>query len=359
MRHRRGIAGILALAAACLLMAGVAGYAHFAVLDEASFADRAAGTLASDEVREEVGARIGRRMVSARPELAAGEPMIETAVAEAVTADPAFQVAFRDAALRMHRALFGDADAPAVFVVEGSGARLRAELGRRLDRRALPAMDDVPLFAAGAQGREASARAAAPRAADLAGPAALALGLTGLLLLLLAFVREPERSRAAWGIGLAVAAAGGLAAAGVTAAADVVLDNFDTDYGDSVVSTVWDAYVGDLRLWSLALCAAGLVVAAVAGAPRPAPAKLLAAPASRGGRAVRAGGLLAVAALAVQIPELVLHTGLVALAAGLFYVAAGDLMRVLAPPRCAARRIRAVAVAGALLALIAVVAVPV
>ncbi|HWM10091.1 MAG TPA: hypothetical protein VNO82_12145 [Solirubrobacteraceae bacterium] len=358
MRHRRGIAGILALAAACLLVAGMAGYARFAVLDEGAFADRAVGTLGSDEVREEVGARIGHRMVSAQPELAAGEPMIETAVADAVTADPAFHAAFRDAAVRMHGALFGDADAPVEFVVEGSGSALHAELERRLEGT-VPAMDDVPLFAFDAQGREATLRKAAPAAADLAGPVALALGLVGLLLLFLAFVWEPDRRRAAWGAGLAVAAAGGLAAAGVTAAADVVLDNFDTGFGDAVVTTVWDAYVGDLRLWALAVCAAGLVVAAAAGAPRPTVARLLAAPASRTGRTARAGGLLAVAALAVQIPELVLHTGLVAMAAGLFYVAAGDLMRAFAPPTCAARRVRAVAVAGALLALIVVVAVPV
>jgi hypothetical protein len=84
---------------------------------------------------------------------------------------------------------------------------------------------------------------------------------------------------------------------------------------------------------------------------------MLAAPASRGGRALRAAGLLAVAGLAVQIPELVLHTGLIALAAGLFYVAAGDLLRVLAPPRSYGRRARLAAAAGAMLALIAVAAV--
>ena len=97
------------------------------------------------------------------------------------------------------------------------------------------------------------------------------------------------------------------------------------------------------------------MVAAAAGGPRPSPATLLAAPASRRGRALRATGLLAVAALAVQFPELVLHTGLVAIAAGLVYVAAGDLLRVVAPPSCAARRLRAAALAAALLGLIAVV----
>jgi hypothetical protein len=356
MGQRRGVVAILAVAAACLLVAGIAGYARYAVFDEAEFADRAVGTLASDEVREEVGARIGSRLASERPELAAGAPMIETAVADAVTADPAFQAAFRDAAVRMHQALVSDTEV--ALRVEGSGAMLRAELERRLDA-AVPPMEDVPLFTLGADGRERTLRGAAPVARDVAGPLALSLGLVGLLLLALAFMREPDRRRAAWAAGLAVAAAGGLAAAGVTAALDIVLDNFDTGFGDAVVDTVWDAYLGDLRLWALAVGAAGLVAAAAAGGPRPAPATMLAAPRSRAGRAARAGGLLAVAVLAVQIPELVLHTGLVALAAGLFYVAAGDLLRVLAPPRCTGRQVRAVAVAGVLLGLIAVVAAPV
>ena len=358
MGHRRGVAALLAAAAVCLLIAGVSGYARFAVVDADAFADRAVGTLASDEVREEVGARMGGRLAEQRPELAVGEPMMETAVGGAGTADPALPAAVRDAAAPRHPDLFRDSDVEASFLVEGSGAALRAELQRRLNGP-VPGMADVPLFTLGAQGSERTLRRLGPAAHDLAGPLALSFGLVGALLLGLAFLREPDRRRAMWGAGLAVAAAGGLAAAGVTAAQDVVLDNFDTGFGDAVVTAVWDAYLGDLRLWALAAGAAGLVVAAAAGGPRPAISTLLAAPASRGASAVRATGLLAVAALAVQIPELVLHTGLVALAAGLFYVAAGDLLRVLAPPRCAARRIRAVAVAGELLALIAVVTVPV
>jgi hypothetical protein len=112
-------------------------------------------------------------------------------------------------------------------------------------------------------------------------------------------------------------------------------------------------------MWALSIGAGGLVVAAAAGGPRPSPATLFHAPASRRGRALRAAGLLGAATLAVRIPELVLHTALVAIAAGLVYVAAGDLLRVVAPPSCAARKLRAAALAAGLLGLIAfVVAVP-
>jgi len=183
--------------------------------------------------------------------------------------------------------------------------------------------------------------------------------VAGLALLALAIARAGDRRRATWGSGLAVAAAGGLIAAAVTAARDLMLEQFDTSYGDAVVSVVWDAYFGDLRVWALAACAAGLVVAAAVGAPRLAPRALLAAPPTRATRLLRAVALLAVAGLAVQAPQLVLHIGLVAFAAAVFYVAAGDLLRVFAPPHGTARHARAAAVAAALLALIAVAAVPV
>ncbi len=360
MGRRRGIAGILVAAAACLLVAGIAAHAQLAVIDEAAFADRAAGTLGSDEVRDEVASRIGKRVVADRPELAPGEAVLEEAVATGVTLDPAFQTAFRTAAARMHHALFADPDAEASLRIAGSGAALRAELEHRLPNaaRVLPRIGDPPLLAVGSSGPERALRELAPRARELTAPLAFGFGLAGLALLALAIARSDDRRRAVWGSGLAIAAAGGLAAAGTTAAGDLMLEQFDTSFGDAVASVVWDAYVGDLRIWALAACAAGLVVAAAAGAPRLTPAIVLAAPPTRGARLLRAACLLPVAALAVQLPQLLLHIFLVAFGAAVFYIAAGDLLRVLAPPHGSARHVRAAAVAAALLALIAVAAVP-
>ena len=185
----------------------------------------------------------------------------------------------------------------------------------------------------GSTGPEHALRELAPWVRRLAGPLAdRSFGVLGLGLLALAIARADDRRRAIWGSGLAVAGAGGLIAAGITASRDLVLEQFDTSYGDAVVSVVWNAFLGDLRVWALAACAAGLVVAAAAGGPRLAAKALLAAPPTRGMRLLRAAGLLVVAGFAVQSPQLVLHIGLVALAAAAFYVAAGDLLRVFAPP---------------------------
>ena len=359
MGARRGITGILVAAAACLLVAGVATHVRFAMVDEAAFADRAAGTLRSDEVRQEVAVRTAAGVVGQHPELAASEVVLEDAVAMGVALEPLFHARFRTAAGSLHHALFWDPDADASLRVAGSGAALRTRLERRLPDFAgeLPRIED-PYLLSISSGRAHALRELGPWARRLAGPLAAVFGVVGLALLALAIARAGDRRRAVWGSGLAVAAAAGLVAAAVTGARDVVLEQFDTSHGDAVVSGVWDAYIGDLRVWALAACAAALVVAAVAGGPRPAPRALLTAPATRGMRLLRAVGLLAVAGLAVQIPQLVLHTGLVAFAAVVFYVAAGDLLRVFAPPHGIARHARAAAVAAALLALIAVAAVP-
>jgi hypothetical protein len=316
-----------AVAAACLLVAGIGAYARYAIFDEGNFATRAAGTLSSDEMRQAVAERVAGRVVAARPELTADQPALEDS-AFALTAGLPFQLAFQTSAARLHQVLFADAGTPASFIVAGSGAGLRQELESRMAGD-VPRLSDQSLMAIGTNDREHALRELAPRArrADL--PLTIGFAIAGLALLALAVALAGTRRRGVWAAALAVAAAGGLAATGVIAGRDVVLSHFDTSFGDAVVGQVWGAYLGDLRTWGLAVCAAGLVVAAAAGGPRPALRGALRAPATTSGRVLRAAGLLALAAVAVDMPDLLLHVALVSLAAALVYVAAGDLRRVL------------------------------
>jgi hypothetical protein len=331
---RRGIIALLAVAAACLLAAAIGAYARYAVLDEQAFADRAVQSLASDEVESEAAARIADRAVGEHPELAVGEAAIEDAVLSGVIEDPSFAPAFRTAAARMHRAIFDDRDAPAELTIPGSGAALRAELVDRLPFLAprIPRIADAPVLAVRRSGPEGTLRRLAPPAAALAGPVTAALALAGLVFLLVAVAVASDRRHAVWGAGLSVAATGGLVAAGVTGAHDLLMEQFDTRYGDAVVTAVWNAFLADLRLWGLAACGIGLVAAATTGHPRPA---LRPSPTQPLGRTARALALLAVAALALQLPLLVLHVAAIALAAAAVYVAAGDLFT---PRRAPGRR---------------------
>jgi hypothetical protein len=267
MGQRRGIAAILAAAAVCLVMAGIGLYGAYAILDPEAFADRAASTLGSDEVRQEVAARFAMRVVQEHPGLVRGQSAVEEAAGRVIVADE-FRLSYRTAALQVHDALFADADAEAALRVGGSGSALQRELQAMPGWGRLPNIGDPPLAAFQTTGREGALRSLAPLAQDLTIPLTIAFGAAGLALLAFGIARAATRRRGIWAAGITVAAAGGLLAAGITGASDVLLDQFDTGFGDAVVSQVWDAYLGDLRVWALAIGAAGLVVAAAAGGPR-------------------------------------------------------------------------------------------
>jgi hypothetical protein len=358
MGQRRGIALLLAAAAACLLAAAIGAYGQFAILDEDAFADRAASTLHSDEVRQEIGSRMAARVIEDQPQLARGEDAITEAATAQATTDPSFAPGFRAAALGMQRTVFRDAHTDATLRVAGSGAALHGRLQELPNWQSLPDIEDPSLISLRATGRTGTLRKLGPAARAAALPLTIVLAVAGFALLALAIATAPDRRRGVWRAGITIGAAGGLLAAGITGACDIVLNQFDTGFGDAVVSQIWDAFLGDLRAWALAGGAAGLVVAAAAGGPRVSWRTLLTAPGSGSGRLARAAALLAVAVVAVTLPELVLHIGLVILAGALVYVAAGELLRVLAPPGCARRVARAVVTTAALLALIAVAVVP-
>jgi hypothetical protein len=332
MGQHRGIAAILAAAAACLLLAATGAYTMYAILDEDAFADRAAGTLHSDEVRQEVGARTALRVVEERPSLMRGQTAIEGAATE-VAALGEYDAEFRTAAAQLHRVLFSDANAAAPLRVGGSGAELRARLRQIAGWEGMPPIEDPSLLMVEATGREGALRSLAPPAKTLALPVTIVFAVAGFALLAIGITRAGDRRRGVWCAGMTIAAAAGLLAAGVTGACDLVLNQFDTGFGDAVVRQVWNAYLGDLRTWALAVGAVGLVVAAAAGGPRLSLRAVLRTPSARSRRLARAAGLLAVAALAVTLPDLVLHVGLVTVAGALVYVAAGELLRVLLPPR--------------------------
>jgi hypothetical protein len=324
--ERRGVIAVLAAAVACLVVAATGAYGMYAVLDEHAFADRAVGTLKSDEIREEAGTRTALAVVLVRPELRPGQMAVEDA-ATAEANDPAYDAAFRTAAARLHHALLRDANAEASLRIDGSGAALHERLIQIPGWEHMAPIEDPSLLTVDTSGFEGALRTLAPAARELAPALTIVFGIAGLGLLGLGIARARRRL---WCAGMTVAATAGLLAAGATAGRDVVLHQFDTGFGEAVVRQVWDAYLGDLRAWALMAGAAGLIVAAASGGPRL--SVRLATPLAGARRLALAGGLLAVAALAVTLPELVLHVALVSVAGALVYVAAG----VLSPPRALA-----------------------
>jgi hypothetical protein len=320
---------LLVVGTLALLLAGLALYGRHAVLDEHAFAARAAGTLAQDEVRDEVADRIVTRTLNAQPELATRRPVLEAAAGEVVD-DPSFPARFAAGAAALHRALFTDDRAVVRFPLPGAGPQLDAAVAARSPGLAFPATDPE-LMTLGGGRLETGLRDAAPLGRRLSALAPVALAV-GLLLLIAAVLRAPTRRRGLRRAALAVACAGGVTLAATAIARALVLATFDTSHGDAVVGTIWSAYLGDLRLWSFLVGAVGLIVAAAAEpGPRGAWRRRLAratAPAGRAGRLALAGGLVLLAVLLLTAPEVPLDLALVAAAGVLVFAAAAEVVRV-------------------------------
>jgi hypothetical protein len=120
--------------------------------------------------------------------------------------------------------------------------------------------------------------------------------------------------------------------AATTVGRAVVLSTFDTGHGDAVVGTIWDTFLGDLRVWGLVAGAGGVVVAAVCEpGRRDAWRRLLSSalsPAGSAGRLLRAGALLVLAVLLVWIPQVPVDLAIVTLAGVFLFTAAAEVVRV-------------------------------
>jgi hypothetical protein len=258
----------LLASAVCIVAAVLALYARSAILDRGQFADRAVSALAQDEVAEEIAARFSTRLIERSPELVTLRPALEAAATD-VTASPAFAGRFGAGVRELQRGIFTASDPRPSLRVMGMTAQVQAALARRTPVLAqrLP-RDDPSLMSIGGNERERLLLEAAARAGGRSrlAPVALVLGLLGLLLVALT---ARDRRRGAWRSGVALAGSGGVLLAGWIGARTLTLEGFDTSWGDAVVKTIWNAYLGDLRAWSLGVAGVGIIIAAAAAGPEP------------------------------------------------------------------------------------------
>ena len=142
---------------------------------------------------------------------------------------------------------------------------------------------------------------------------------------------DPPARRTARGARARAGRAGAIVAA-TTIARAIVLSTFDTSHGDAVVGTIWDSYLGELRLWGLVGRGRG------PGSPRPSSSRergsgawRLRAEAPRA--APRCGWpaparLAVLAALLVWMPEVPLDLALVSAAGVLVFTAVAEVVRL-------------------------------
>jgi hypothetical protein len=317
---------LLVFGTIALVAGGLALYAQRAVLDRQAFADRATAALEQDEVRDEVAQRLAKREIEAVPALAPRLPVLEAAIDD-VIGDYRFAAVWHAGAEAMHRGLFDGADVE--FSLPGAGTELRAAVAARSQNAGeLLPPGDPELMRLGGGALEDGLVRAAPWAPRLASWAPVALLAAAALLIAAAF-RAPTRRRGARRVALGLALAGGAIVAATTIARAIVLSTFDTSHGDAVVGTIWDSYLGELRVWGLVAGAVGLIAAAIfePGA-RGAWRRVLRSPSSTSARLVRAGALAVLAALLVWMPEVPLDLALVSAAGMLVFTAVAEVVRL-------------------------------
>ena len=252
---------LLVLGTIALVAGGLALYAQRAVLDRQAFADRATAALEQDEVRDEVAARTGHARDRSRAGAGAAPPGPRGRDRRRARRRPRSRRSGTRARRRCTRAV--RRRRRAALAARGGPTRC----GPRSTRaRTTPAScsrrGDPELMRLGGGRLENGLVRAAPWAPRLASLAPVACSSPSALLIAAAF-RAPTRRRGARRVG-ARARAGRRRDRGrdLDRARDRAVD-VRHQPRRHVVGTIWDAYLGDLRLWGLAAGAVGLIAAAI------------------------------------------------------------------------------------------------
>jgi hypothetical protein len=249
--------GVIALVLGVLL-----GYATRSIFNSEAFSKRVAASLSEPGVSAYVAGKLADGVVAAKPDLTGVRPIIIAGARTLVVSAP-FRVAARRAALEAHRALMSGTVEKLMLSVQDVGEILKATLAmhpemaaklpRKLSAR-LVTLEDLP---AG----ELAARLV--RAAFRARVSSLLLMFGGVGLLIAGVWLAPDRRRVVFRAGVTVAIASCLLWA-IARFGGYALGTIprDPDMG-ALVSGLWRAFFGDLRLWALGLGIVGVVFSSV------------------------------------------------------------------------------------------------
>ncbi len=342
MRGRRIGSNIcLALASLCLVVALVTGYLRTTVLDSDQFADRATSALSQEPVRDLVARQITEQAVlRANRDLIAVRPVVETA-AGAIVSSGAFRDLFRSAARDLHRTVFTRDRSTATLTLLDVGVLLSSAL----ENLAPDAAKDLPAdFSAKLDAGETALNSIrAANAAEQVERLAWIFGILAVALLAAGIVLAPRRTRAIVHAGIAVAIAGAVLVIAYQLGRSAVLGRFSAPEDRAAAGAVWDAFLQDLRAWSLVALAAGTVVAAAAASVlRPVDVRLplrrawevvSTTPQTSWRRALRGLALILAGALFIAWRQALLDIALVLVGVYVLYQGVAELLRLLTETR--------------------------
>jgi hypothetical protein len=336
----RRIASIvmLFLGAICLIATIAFAYTRTTVLDSRQFADRATSTLDEAAVRDLVAAKITDQVVlKANRNLVAVRPLIQSAAGAIVGSRP-FMSLFHRAAVDLHRTVFTHDQNTATLTLADVGVLLTAAL-EQLDPKIaaqIPGSLDIRLDT----GRTSEDSLQLSDLADGIEGFAWLFGIATVILLAGAIFLERDRRRATVHAGMAVAGAGAVLVLAYQIGRGILLNRFSVPEEHAAAGVIWDAFLLDLRTWSLILLAAGTVVAAAAAAQlRPVDVRgplrrawdvATTVPQTPWRRAGRAVALIVAGALMIAWRQWLLDVALVLLGIYVLYQGVEELLRMLA-----------------------------
>ncbi len=346
-RPRRFLSRLLAgLAVFSLLLATTAYYADRAIFDTEGFSDRAVSVLDDGAVQDQIATSITDAVIAEDPNAVAVRPLIE-AVAGGLVGSAALQGLLESGVADVHRTVVKGEQDTLVVTLSDIGVLLRGALESAAPgvARQIPRTLDAEVLTSGKveDPEEGLFIDLTQIAEDLE-----VLHWVGLLLALgLAagsIALAPTRLAGLRRIGRSLAI-GSVAAIVVWQLGRVLATaSLDADDADAV-RAIWDAFLGDLRIWFLVLAGAGVVLTAVADSTREpidlgewvakASAWITRIPERTLTRVIRALALVLVAILMLQNRETVLEIAVIVLALFLLDAGANELMRM------AAGRVRA------------------
>ena len=249
----------LAIAAGLLFVADGVRYFDRNVLDSGVFADHATKALERQAVRQALAREIVNQAEKEIPAASKYDAELETA-AEQIIATAQFRRIFRTGVRDIHRFAFDDRDTQLLLDLFEVGSPLRRQLDEAapglaaqipagFDARVAEVSEDVDRFMADL--RDFSERAG--------GIADVTLTI-GLICLALSLLLSPERFRALIRVGWLMAALGLIYIVAYYVGRWLVSSEPNTEAGQDAVKDIWDALLGGLRDWNLALLIAGLLV---------------------------------------------------------------------------------------------------
>ncbi|UGS39290.1 PI-PLC domain-containing protein [Capillimicrobium parvum] len=329
---------MMVLGAVCVIVAVTFAYARTTVLDSEQFAARATNTLDEAAVRDLVATKITDQVVlKANRNLVAVRPLIQSAAGAIVGSKP-FQSLFHRAAVDLHRTVFTRNQNTATLTLADVGVLLTAAL-EQLDPKIaeqIPGSLDIRIDTGDTSGNSLQLTDLGEGVEGLA----WLFGIAAVLLLGGAVFLERDRRRAIVHVGMAVAGSGAVLVLAYQIGRGIMLDRFSVPEERAAAAVIWDAFLQDLRTWSLILLAGGTVVAAAAAAQlRPVDVRsplrrawevITTVPQTPWRRAGRAVVLIVAGALMIAWRQWLLDLALILLGIYVLYQGVEELLRMLA-----------------------------